>query len=192
MTVLLSGLALMSPLWMALPGELLVDVEPARPADVALVLDGSSPNAMDGAEQWRQQGLVATVVLVEAPVKTHALTTYWSDLVRLGVARDSPTPPDRRRVVRAGTIQPAEQARAALPLLQEMGASSVLVPRSGLGSRLARREIARVLRPAGIQTSLSPLGPPARNPGRWYVNADDRRYVLGAWLQLLVPPLSGG
>jgi hypothetical protein len=34
-------------------------------------------------------------------------------------------------------------------------------------------------------------GNPARDPGRWYQNAEDRRAVLDSWLQVLVPFLSG-
>src|SRR5215207_6578011 len=94
-------LALSAPQWLPLPGTLLVVDEQPTQADAALVLDGVGTGALEGAERWREAGLVRDVVVVEAPVKTHALVTYWSDLVKQGLAKSSTTPSDRLRVVRA-------------------------------------------------------------------------------------------
>ncbi len=194
LVVLLAASALLvaaSGFWLPLPGTLLVDTDPLAPAAVALVLDGVSQDALDRAEGWRRDGLVGRVVVVEAPIKTHALVTYWTELVARGLARPSLTPPELLAVVRARSLAPAEQARAALPTLQAARAQSVLVPGGVLSGRLDRRELARVLGPAGITVRLVREEAPDRDPGRWYLDAADRRRVLGVWLQLLVPALSG-
>ncbi len=185
-------LAATSGLWLPLPGTLLAETDLPSPADVALVLDGISSNAMDGAEEWRRAGLVQRVVIVEAPARTHALTTYWTDLLGRGLARPSPTPPDRLSVVRASRLAAGSQAEAVLPELKALGARTVLVPSGGLGSRLARRELNRVLGPEGITAHVVRVAPPLREPARWYENAFDRRAVLGNWIQLVVPVLGDG
>ncbi len=185
--VLAVALAVTSGLWLPLPGTLLADVDPPAPADAALVLDGTGSGAMDGAERWRRDGLVQRVVVVEAPVRTHALVTYWTDLVARGLARPSPTPPEWLSVVRADRIAARNQGAAALPTLQALGVRSVLVPGGGLGSRLTRRELNEVLGPAGVTVHLVRATAPDRDPARWYANAFDRRAVLGNWLGLLVP-----
>ncbi len=188
---LVALVALASPLWLALPGTLLTVSDPAQPADAALVFEGTGPDAMDGAERWRQQGLVRQVVIVEAPIKTHALVVFWSELVARGIAQPSPTPADLLAVVRAPSRRASRQAAAALPVLRSLGTRSVLLPGGGLGARLDRREIARVFDPAGVSYRFVRFDPPDRDPARWYAYADDRRRVLGFWLQLLVPALSG-
>lgn len=175
-----------------MPGTfMVVDEASPAPASAALILDGSESAALDAAEAWRQAGLVQDVVIVEGPIKTHALVAYWSDFVRWGLARPAPTPPDHLRVVRTDGLNPATQARAALPALLDLHASSVLTPGGWLGSRLARRQLARVLGPAGISVHLASMGPPGRDPARWYANAEDRRAVLDLWIQWLVPFVGG-
>jgi hypothetical protein len=190
-----------SRLWLPLLGTLMVvDDEPPQPATAALLLDGSASSALDGAEAWRQSGLVQEVVVVEGPIKSHALVAYWTDFVAWGLARPSPTPSEHLHVVRTEGLNPASQARAALPVLTSLGARSVLTPGGWLGSRLARRQLDSVLSPAGIEVRLSRLpavsrqpaavssGTQAeRDPGHWYLDAQDRRAVLDLWVQWLVP-----
>ena len=178
-----------SRLWLPLLGTMMVVDEPPTPAAAALILDGSSSAALDGAEAWRQAGLVQTVVVVEGPIKTHALVAYWSDFVQWGLARPSPTPPEHLRVVRTEGLNPASQARAALPVLVELHADSVLTPGGWLGSRLARRQLESVLLPAGVSVHLARLAlpGPGRDPAHWYEDAESRRAVLDLWLQWLVP-----
>jgi hypothetical protein len=192
-TVLIVGLlALSATVWVPLLGTALTVSDPPERSDVALVLEGTAVDAPKAAEAWRQQGLVRDVVIVEAPVKTHALVAYWSDFVRWGLAQPSPTPAEHLRVVRAPSTQAAEQAVAALPALQADGARSVLVAGGGgIGSRVVEGQLAGVLGPAGISVRLVPTGSGGRDPARWYTNGDDRRAVLDSWLQLLVPYLSG-
>jgi hypothetical protein len=177
-------------LWLPLLGTLMVVDEPPAPATAALILDGSSSAALEGAEAWRQAGLVQDVVVVEGPMKTHALVAYWSDFVRWGLARPAPTPPEHLHVVRTEGLNPATQARAALPALMSLGAHSVLTPGGWLGSRLARRQLESVFSPAGISVHLPRLpssGPPGRDPARWYLDPEDRRAVLDLWVQWLLP-----
>ena len=129
-----------TPLWLPLLGTALAVEDRLQPADVALVLEGTAKNAPAAAEAWRQQGLVHDVVIVEAPVKTHALVAYWRDFVRWGLAEASPTPPEHLRVARAASTQAGEQARAALPAIQEFEGTKVLVlGGGGIGSRLGER-----------------------------------------------------
>src|SRR5215472_5096959 len=116
-----------TPAWLPWIGTALAVEEPLAPADVALVLEGTGATATDAAEAWRQQGLVRDVVIVEAPVRTHALVAYWSDFVGWGLAEPAPTPADHLRIVRAPSTQAAQQAAAALPALQADDAHSVLV-----------------------------------------------------------------
>jgi hypothetical protein len=169
-------------------GTALAVDQPLAPADVALVLEGTGAQAPDVAEAWRQQGVVHDVVIVEAPVKTHALVAYWSDFVRWGLAAPAPTPPEHLQVVRAASTQAGEQARAALPALENGGAHAVLVlGGGGIGSRLVERELDGVFGPAGVAVSMVAYGDNRRDPARWYLNAEDRRAVLDSWLQLLVP-----
>ena len=185
-----AALLVASRLWLPLLGTLMVVDEPLQPATVALLLDGSSSSALDGAEAWRQAGLVQEVVVVEGPIKSHALVAYWSDFVAWGLARPSPTPAEHLHVVRTEGLNPASQARAALPQLSALGARSVLTPGGWLGSRLARRQLESVFSPAGIDLHLSRLplsGPPGRDPARWYQDAQDRRAVLDLWVQWFVP-----
>ena len=68
-----------------------------------------------------------------------------------------------------------------------------MVGGGGIGSRLVQRELSSVLSPAGISTRMVRYGAPTtmREPAHWYQNAEDRRAVLDAWLQTLVPFLSG-
>jgi hypothetical protein len=191
--VLALGLvALATPAWLPLFGTALAVQDALEPGDVALVLEGTGKQALDGAEQWRQQGLVHDVVVVEAPVKTHALVAYWSDFVRWGLAAPAATPAEHLRVVRAPSTQAGQQARAALPALEELHGRSVLVlGGGGIGSRLVERELLGVLGPAGMRVRMVRSGDAERDPGRWYRNAEDRRAVLDSWLQFLVPFLSG-
>jgi hypothetical protein len=187
-------LVLAAPLWLPGLGTALAVSDPPAPADVALVLEGTGSGAVPAAEAWRQQGLVRDVVIVEAPVRTHALEAYWSDFVRWGLAEPSPTPADHLRVVRAPSTQASQQAEAALPALQADTARSVLVlGGGGIGSRVVERQLSEVLQPLGISLRMVPYGGGAngRDPARWYQNAEDRRAVLDSWLQLLVPYLSG-
>jgi hypothetical protein len=182
---------LAAPLWLPLLGTLLAVDDGLQPADAALVLEGTGTDAADAAEGWRQRGLVRDVVIVEAPVKTHALVAYWSDFVRRGLATPAPTPPEHLSVVRARTTQAAEQARVALPVLQAASARRVLVVGGGgIGSRLVARELVAVFEPAGIGVRMVRYGSAGRDPARWYQNAEDRRAVLDTWLQVLVPFLS--
>jgi len=190
--VVLVVLAVAAPLWLPLLGTALAVSDPVAPADVALVLEGTGATAAPQAEAWRQQGLVRDVVIVEAPVKTHALIAYWSDFVRWGLAQPAPTPADHLRVVRAPSSQAGQQAEAALPALRADGATSVLVVGGGgIGSRLVARQLAEVLQPASIELRMVAYGQSGRDPSRWYQNAEDRRAVMDSWLQLLVPYLSG-
>jgi hypothetical protein len=190
--VLALGLVVLAvPLWLPLFATLLAVDDGLRPGDVALVLEGTGTDAADAAEGWRQQGLVRDVVIVEAPVKTHALVAYWSDFVRWGLAAPAPTPPDHLSIVRARSTQAGEQATAALPVLQADAARQVLVVGGGgIGSGLVKRELVSVLGPAGISLRMVRYGTAGREPGRWYQNADDRRAVLDTWLQVLLPFLS--
>lgn len=192
--VLVGVLALVSPVWLPLLGTGLAASDALAPGDAALVLEGTGQDAVAVAESWRQQGLVHDVVIVEAPVKTHALVAYWSDFVRWGLAAPAPTPAEHLRVVRAPSTQAGQQAEAALPALQLDAASSVLVVGGGgIGSRAVERQLNDVLKPAGISLRMVAYASnlPGRDPGHWYQNAEDRRAVLDSWLQLLVPYLSG-
>jgi hypothetical protein len=179
------------PLWLPLLGTSLAVADEPQPADAALVLEGTGRSALDIADGWRRAGLVRDVVIVEAPVRTHALEAYWSDFVAWGLAEPAPTPADARAVVRAPSTQTGQQAQAARPALAARGARTVLVPGGGgIGSRLVARDLEAVLGPAGITARLVRVGD-GRPAARWYQNADDRRAVLDSWLQLLVPGLSG-
>jgi hypothetical protein len=179
-------------LWLPLFGTALAIDDPLQAADVALVLEGTGKDATDVAELWRQQGTVHDVVIVEAPVKTHALVAYWSDFVRWGLAAPANTPAEHLRIVRAPSTEAAQQARAALAALQADQAYTILVPGGGgIGSRLVERELDSVLGAEGMTVHLVRYGDSGRDPGAWYQNADDRRAVLDSWLQLLVPFLSG-
>ena len=182
-----------SPFWLPLLGTTLAVNDTLAPADVALVLEGTGATATDAAEAWRQQGLVRDVVIVEAPVKTHALVAYWSDLVRRGLAAPAPTPADHLTIARSPSTQARQQAQAALPALRAAGATRVLVlGGGGIGSRLVARELAAVFGPAGISLRMVSYGNDrTRDPGHWYQNAEDRRAVLDSWLQTVVPFLSG-
>jgi hypothetical protein len=180
------------PLGLPLLGSALVVDEPLHTADVALVLEGSGTAALDTSEGWREQGLVRDLVVVEAPVKTHALVAYWSDFVQWGMVPPPKTPPEHLRVVRAASTQAGEQARAAAAALEALGAhSAIAYGGGGIGSRLVERQLKEVLEPRGITVSLVRVGPLTRDPGQWYRNAEERRAVLDTWLQLLVPFLSG-
>jgi hypothetical protein len=186
------ALVLSASLWLPLLGTELAVSDPMAPADVALVLEGTGATATPQAEAWRRQGLVRDVVIVEAPVRTHALVAYWSDFVRWGLAEPAPTPAEHLRVVRAPSTQAEQQAEAALPALQADDAHSVLVVGGGgIGSRLVARQLAEVFEPAGIGQRMVAYGTGTRDPAHWYQNAEDRRAVLDSWLQLLVPYLSG-
>ncbi|MBV8714661.1 MAG: hypothetical protein JOZ65_06290 [Chloroflexi bacterium] len=192
--VVVGALVLAAAVWLPLLGTSLAVSDPLVPADVALVLEGTGTGAVPAAEAWRQQGLVRDVVIVEAPVKTHALVAYWSDFVRLGLASPAPTPADRLRIVRAPSTQGGQQAQAALPAIQADGAHSVMVVGGGgIGSRIVQRQLSEVLQPAGISLEMVAYSDatPGRDPAHWYQNAEDRRAVLDSWLQLLVPYLSG-
>jgi len=191
---LVAILVLSAPLWLPLLGTTLAVAEPLAPADVALVLEGTGSGAVPAAEAWRQQGAVRDVVIVEAPVKTHALVAYWSDFVRWGLAAPAATPAEHLRLVRAPSTQAGQQAQAALPALEADAARSVVVVGGGgIGSRVVERQLAEVLQPAGISLRMVAYGDPTpgRDPAHWYQNAEDRRAVLDSWLQLLVPYLSG-
>src|SRR5438093_13049090 len=124
-------LVLATPVWLPLFGTALAVDDSLQPADVALVLEGTGTDAMDAVESWRRQGNVRDVVVVEAPIKTHALVAYWTDFVRWGLAPVAPTPPEHLRVARSPSTQAAEQARAALPAMQELGSRSALVAGGG-------------------------------------------------------------
>jgi hypothetical protein len=183
-----------APIWLPFFGTALVVEDPLAPGDVALVLEGTGVDATRVAEAWRQQGLVHDVVIVEAPVKTHALVAYWSDFVRWGLASPSPTPAEHLRIVRAPSTQAGEQATAALPALLQ-GAATIdskvlVVGGGGIGSRLVDQQLADVLQPHGISLRMVAYGSRGRDPSHWYQNADDRRAVLDSWLQLV--PFLGG
>ena len=90
-----------APVWLPALGTALAEDDSLQAADVALVLEGTGRPRPRVAEAWRQQGLVRDVVIVEAPVKTHALVAYWSDFVEWGLASPSPTPASICSVVRA-------------------------------------------------------------------------------------------
>jgi hypothetical protein len=183
---------LATPIWLPWLGAALVVDDGLQPGDVALVLEGTGADATDVAEAWRQQGLVHAVVIVEAPVKTHALVAYWSDFVRWGLAAPAATPEAYLQVVRAPSTQAAEQAQAALPALKADSARRVLVVGGGgIGSRLVKRLLLSVLAPAGMDVRMVAYAGAMQNPGRWYQDAMERRAVLDSWLQLLVPYLSG-
>jgi hypothetical protein len=183
---------LATPIWLPWLGAALVVDDGLQPGDVALVLEGTGADATDVAEAWRQQGLVHAVVIVEAPVKTHALVAYWSDFVRWGLAAPAATPEAYLQVVRAPSTQAAEQAQAALPALKADSARQVLVVGGGgIGSRLVKRLLLSVLAPAGMDVRMVAYAGAMQNPGRWYQDAMERRAVLDSWLQLLVPYLSG-
>ncbi len=184
--------ALGAPAWLPSLGTALTEDDSLQHADAALVLEGTGATATTVAETWRQQGLVHYVVIVEAPVKTHALVAYWSDFVRWGLAEPSPTPAEFLRVVRAPSTQAGQQATAALPALQADQARTVVVlGGGGIGSRLVVQQVAAVLKPLGITPTIVGYGSGGRDPGHWYQNAEDRRAVLDGWLQALVPYLSG-
>lgn len=191
--VLGAGLvALATPLWLPLLGSGLAVAEALQPADAALVLEGTGTEALNAAEAWRQQGLIRDVVVVEAPIKTHALVTYWSDLVQGGLAAPAPTPAEHLRIVRAPSTQTTQQANAALPVLQALESQQVVVPGGGgIGSRLVARDLDAVLGAQRIRLRLVRYADNGRDPARWWQNADDRRAVMDTWLQLLVPGLSG-
>ena len=184
-------LAVLAPAWLPVVGTALVVEDAVAPADAALVLDGGGRDMLDAVEGWRRAGLVREVVVVEAPVKTHALVAYWTDFVGWGLAPPPPIPADHLHVVRSPSGLAGEQARAALPTLIELGAQSVLVPGGWLGSRLGQREVTSVLRPAAISVRMLRPGPPPRPPERWYQDAEDRRAVLDALFQLAFPFVSG-
>jgi hypothetical protein len=190
---LLVGIVVLAlPLWLPFFGTALAVDDALQPADVALVLEGTARDATDAAELWRQQGLVRDVVIVEAPVRTHALVAYWSDFVGWGMALPPSTPADHLRVVRSPSTQAAQQAQAALASLQGSAARRVLVPGGGgIGSRLVERELLTVLAPVGIDVRLVRYRDGSRDPARWFQNAEDRRAVLDSWLQFAVPFLSG-
>ncbi|MBV9580793.1 MAG: hypothetical protein JO057_19605 [Chloroflexi bacterium] len=190
--LVLGILAVATPAWLPWLGTSLTEDDPRATADVALVYEGTGATATSVAETWRQQGLVRDVVIVEAPVKTHALVAYWTDFVRWGLAPPSPTPAEYLRVVRAPSTQAGQQATAALPALEADQAHSVLVlGGGGIGSRLVERQTAEVLQPQGISSRIVDYGDGGHDPRAWYRNAEDRRAVLDGWLQVLVPYLSG-
>jgi hypothetical protein len=190
--LLIALFALAAPVWLPSFGTSLTEDDPLGPADAALVLEGTGATATSVAEAWRQQGLIHRVVIVEAPVKTHALVAYWSDFVHWGLAEPSPTPAEFLAIARAPSTQAGEQARAALPALQADQAHTVLVlGGGGIGSRLVERQVADVLKPAGITPTIVGYGGGGRDPAHWYQNAEDRRAVLDGWLRALLPYLSG-
>ena len=190
--VALSVVLITTPLWLPLFGTALAVENPLELSDVALVLEGTGKDAPDAAEAWRRQGIVRDVVIVEAPIKTHALEAYWSDFVRWGLADPAPTPAEHLRVVRAPSTQAGQQAAAALPALRELHGAAVLVlGGGGIGSRLVERELVSVLGPGGMTVRMVRYGGAGRDPGHWYQNPEDRRAVLDSWLQLVVPFLSG-
>jgi hypothetical protein len=157
--VIAVALGLAATVWLPWFGSALAVDDPLQAADVALVLEGTGATAIDTAEAWRQQDLVRDVVIVEAPVRTHALIAYWSDFVRWGLAAPAPTPVDHLRIVRAPSTEAAEQSRAALPALQSVGAHRVLVVGGGgIGSRVVARELNSVLEPVGISLRMVRYG----------------------------------
>ena len=190
--VAFSVVLITTPLWLPLFGTALAVENRLEPGDVALVLEGTGKDAPDAAEAWRRQGIVRDVVIVEAPIKTHALEAYWSDFVRWGLADPAPTPAEHLRVVRAPSTQAGQQGAAALPALRELHGAAVLVlGGGGIGSRLVERELVSVLGPGGMTVRMVRYGGAGRDPGHWYQNPEDRRAVLDSWLQLVVPFLSG-
>jgi hypothetical protein len=190
--LMLGLVVLATPLWLPLFGTALAVQDALEPGDVGLVLEGTGKEAIDAAESWRQQGIVHDVVVVEAPVKTHALVAYWSDFVRWGLAEQPATPAEHLRVVRAPSTEAGQQAEAALPALQDLHSRTVLVVGGGgIGSRLVERDLTSVLGPVGIRVRMVRSGGIAREPEHWYQNAEDRRAVLDSWLRLLVPFLNG-
>jgi hypothetical protein len=190
--LMLGLVVLATPLWLPLFGTALAVQDALEPGDVGLVLEGTGKEAIDAAESWRQQGIVHDVVVVEAPVKTHALVAYWSDFVRWGLAEQPATPAEHLRVVRAPSTEAGQQAEAALPALQDLHSRTVLVVGGGgIGSRLVERDLTSVLGPLGIRVRMVRSGGIAREPEHWYQNAEDRRAVLDSWLRLLVPFLNG-
>ena len=95
-------------------------------------------------------------------------------------------------MVRAPSTQAGQQARAALPALNALGARTALVAGGGgIGSRLVDRDLRSVFDRANIEVRMVRYGDGGRDPGHWFQNADDRRAVLDSWLQLLVPFMSG-
>ncbi len=192
LVLILGSGALAVPLWLPLFGTALAVHDTLEAADVALVLEGTGRDTLDSAEAWRQQGIIRDVVVVEAPVKTHALVAYWTDFVRWGLAEQPATPAEHLRVVRAPSTQAGKQAEAALPALEQVGAHAVLVPGGGgIGSRLVEQQVMAVFGPRGLKVRMVRSGGTDREAGRWYQNAEDRRAVLDSWLQLLVPFLGG-
>ena len=191
--VLIVGSAVLAlPLWLPLLGTALAVQDTLEAGDVALVLEGTGRDTLETAEAWRQQGIIRDVVVVEAPVKTHALVAYWSDFVRWGLAEQPVTPVEHLRVVRAPSTQAGKQAEAALPALEQVGARAVLVAGGGgIGSRLVEQQLMAVFGPRGLKVRMVRSGGTDREAGRWYQNAEDRRAVLDSWLQLLVPFLGG-
>src|ERR1700716_2783016 len=117
---------LAAPTWLPLFGTVLAVEDSLQTADAALVLEGTGTEAMDAVEAWRRQGTVRDVVVIEAPIKTHALVAYWTDFVSWGLAPVAPTPPDHLRFARSPSTQAAEQARAALPFMQALESRSAL------------------------------------------------------------------
>jgi hypothetical protein len=192
LVLIVGSLVLALPLWLPLLGTALAVQDTLEAGDVALVLEGTGRDTLDTAEAWRQQGIIRDVVVVEAPVKTHALVAYWTDFVRWGLAEQPATPAEHLRVVRAPSTQAGKQAEAALPALEQVGAHAVLVPGGGgIGSRLVEQQVMTVFGPRGLKVRMVRSGGTDREAGRWYQNAEDRRAVLDSWLQLLVPFLSG-
>jgi hypothetical protein len=191
--LVVAALVLAATVWLPWFGTALAVDDAMQAADVALVLEGTGATAPDAVETWRQQGLVKDVVIVEAPIKTHALVAYWSDFVRWGLASPAPTPAEHLHVVRSWSTDAADQARAAVPVLQAVRARSVLAPGGGgIGSRVVAREIGWVFDPLGISLRMVRYGPPSNlDAAHWYQHAEDRRAVLDSWLQLLMPMLSG-
>jgi hypothetical protein len=190
--LLVAVISASSSWWLTLPGVALVDVEPLVPADAAVVLEGSGLHALERAEEWRQLGIVRRIVMIEAPIKTHALVTYWSDLVNEGMALPAPVPAAALTMVKSPRAGVRTQLEAAVPALRATGSRSILVLSGAMGSRLTRREVQAALGGSGFEYTLVLAEPPERPPSAWYQDADDRRHVLGAWLQLLIPFLSNG
>jgi hypothetical protein len=192
LALMIGLVVLATPLWLPLFGTALTVQDALEPGDVGLVLEGTGKEAIDAAESWRQQDIVHDVVVVEAPVKTHALVAYWSDFVQWGLVEQPATPAEHLRVVRAPSTEAAQQAEAALPALQDLYARAVLVVGGGgIGSRLVERDLTAVLGPVGMRVRMVRSGGIAREPEHWYQNAEDRRAVLDSWLRLLLPFLSG-
>ena len=71
---------------------------------------------------WREQGLVRDLVVVEAPVKTHALVAYWSDFVRWGLV-PPPQTPCRAPAGGARAVDPGWRASPrGVPAFEALGA----------------------------------------------------------------------